>query len=67
METLRRSRNTTTVVTANGEEQTNGEAQVYVHDLDHIVTVQMLDDTPAVLSLEKLSEAHGYSYEWANG
>ena len=29
METLRRSRNTTVVVTANGEVQTNEEAQVY--------------------------------------
>ena len=35
----------TTVVTANGEVQTNEEAQVYVHDLDLFVTVQILDDT----------------------
>ena len=39
METLRRSRNTTTVLTAIGEVQTNEEAQVYVHDLDFFVTV----------------------------
>ena len=51
METLRRSRNTTTVVTASGEVQTNEEAQVF--DLDLFVTVQILDDTPAVLSLGK--------------
>ena len=50
-ETLRRSRNPTTLVTANGEVQTNEEAQVYVHDLDLFVTVQILDDTPAFLSL----------------
>ena len=43
METLRRSRNRTTVVKANGEVQTNEEAQVYVHDLDLFVTVQILD------------------------
>ena len=49
MGTLRRSRNPTTVVTANGEVQTNEEAQVYVHDLDLFVTVQLLDETPAVL------------------
>ena len=57
----------TTVVTANGEVQTNEEAQVYVHDLDLLVTVQILDDTPAVLSLGKLCEEHGYTYEWASG
>ena len=57
----------TTVVTANGEVQTNEEAQVYVHDLDLFVTVQILDDTLAVLSLSKLCEEHGCSYEWASG
>ena len=57
----------TTVVTANGEGQTNEEAQVYVHDLDLLVTVQILDDTPAVLSLGKLCEDHRYSFEWVSG
>ena len=66
-ETLRRSRNPTTVVTANGEVQTNEEAQVYVYDLDLFVTVQILDETPAVLSLGKLCEEHGYTCEWASG
>ena len=65
LETLRRSR-TTTVVTATGEVQTNGEAQVYVHDLDLFVTVLLLEDTPAFLSLGKLCEDHGYSHEWNN-
>ena len=60
METLRRSRSPTTVVTANGEVQTNEEAQVYVHDLDLFVTVQILEDTPAVLSLGTFCEDHGY-------
>ena len=62
-ETLWRSRNPTTVVTASGEVQTNEEAQVYVHDLDLFVTVQILDDTPAVLPLGKLCEEHGYTDE----
>ena len=44
METLRRSRITTTVATASGEVQTSGEAQVYIHDLDLFVTVQLLED-----------------------
>ena len=64
METLRRSRAPTTVVTANGEVQTNEEAQVYVRDLDMFVTVQLLDETPAVLSLGRLCSEHGCSYEW---
>ena len=63
LETLRRSRTSTTVVTANGEVQTNEEAQVYVYDLDLFVTVQLLEDTPAVLSLGKLCEEHGYTCE----
>ena len=39
LETLKRSRTPTTVVTANGEVQMNEEAQVYVHDLHIFVTV----------------------------
>ena len=50
MDTLRRSRTPTTAMTANGEVQTNEEAQVHVQDLDMFVTVQLLDETPAVLS-----------------
>ena len=46
---------------------TNEEAQVYVHDLDLFVTVQILEETPAVRSLGKLCSEHGYSYEWKNG
>ena len=55
------------MVTGDGEMQTNEEGQVYVHDLDLFVTVQILDDTPAVLSLGKLCEEHGYNDEWASG
>ena len=55
------------VTTANGEVQTFEEAQVYVHDLGLLVTVQLLDDTPAVLSLGKLCEDHGYSHERVSG
>ena len=67
LDTLRRSRNPTTVVTANGEVQTSEEAQVYVHELGLFVTVQLLEDTPAVLSLGKLCEEHGYSNEGVSG
>ena len=65
VETLRRSRNTITMVTANGEVQTNEEAQYTFIDL--FVTVQILDDTSADLSLGKRCEEHGYSHEWASG
>ena len=41
------------VVTANEEVQTNEEAQVHVHDLDLFVTVQLLEEKPAVLLLGK--------------
>ena len=61
LETLRRSRNPTTVVIASGEVQTNEEAQVYVHDLGLFVTVHLLEDTRAVVSLGKLCEEHGYN------
>ena len=64
LDTLRRSRNPTTVVTANGEVETNEDAQVYVHDPSLFVRVQLLDETPAVLPLGKFCSEHGYSYEW---
>ena len=59
--------NPTTVLTANGEVQTNEEATLYVKELDLFVTVMLLEDTPAVLSLGKLCEDHGYSYHWTSG
>ena len=49
LDSLRRSRNPTVVLTANGEMHTNEEAQVFVHDLNLCVTVQLLDETPTVL------------------
>ena len=67
LETLQRSINPTTGITANGEVQTNEEAQENVHGLELFVTDQILEDTPAVLSLGKLCEEHGYSNEWASG
>ena len=55
------------VLTADGEVHTNEEAQVYVHDQNLFVTVQLLEETLAVLSLGKLCSEHGCSYEWKNG
>ena len=52
LDTLRASRTLATVITANGEVQTNEEATVYVYDLDLFVTVQIIEGTlAAVLSL----------------
>ena len=65
--TVKRSRNPTAVLTANGEVHTYEEAQVFVHDLNQFVRVQLLEETPAILSLGKLCKNHGYSYEWVSG
>ena len=67
LETMRTSRSPTTVMTANGEVQTREEATVYVKELDLFVTVMFLEETPAVLSLGKLCEDHGYTYHWTSG
>ena len=66
-DTHRKSINPATVITAIGEVPSSEEAQVYVHDRELFVTVQILDDTSAVLSLGKLCEEHGCTYEWASG
>ena len=61
LESMRTSRSPTTVMTANGEVQTREEATVYVKQLDLIVKVMLLEETPLVLSLGKLCEDHGFS------
>ena len=67
MDTLREVQTPATVLIANGKVQTNEEAQVHVQDLDLFVTVQLFEETPAVLSLGKLCSEHRCSYEWENG
>ena len=67
MDTLTKSCSPTIVITANGEVQTHEEGIVYVKELDKILTMKVLDNTPAVLSLGKLCDENGYSYEWVNG
>ena len=67
MDTLTKSCSPTIVITANGEVQTHEEASVYVEELDIFLTMKVLENTPAVLSLGKLCDEHGYSYEWING
>ena len=67
MDTLTKSCGPTIVITANGEVQTQEEAIVYVKELDIFLTMKVLQNTPAVLSLGKLCDENGYSYEWING
>ena len=67
MDTLTKSCSPTIDITANGEVQTHEEAIVYVKELDIFLTMKVLDNTPAVLSLGKLCDENGYSYEWING
>ena len=66
LETVRVSKSPTTVVTANGEVLTKEETTVNVRELDLSVTVMLLEDTPAVLSLGKLCEDHGCNYHWTS-
>ena len=54
MDTLTKSCSPTIVITATGEVQTHEEAIVYVKELDFFLTMKVLDNTPAVLSLGKL-------------
>ena len=67
MDTLTKSCSPTIVTTASGEVQTHEEAAVYVKELDIFLTMKVLENTPAVLSLGKLCDENGYSYEWING
>ena len=47
--------------------QTHEEATVYVKELEKFLTLKVLENTPAALSLGKLCDENGYSYEWING
>ena len=67
MDTLTKSCSPTIVITANGEVQTHEEATVYVKELDIFLTMKVLENTPAIVSLGKLCDENGYSYEWING
>ena len=67
MDTLTKPCSPTIVITANGEVQTHEEATVIVNELDIFLTMKVLENTPAVLSLGKLCDENGYSYEWING
>ena len=48
----------------NGDVETREEATENVKQVDLFVKVMLLEETPAVLSLGKLCEDHGYTYHW---
>ena len=56
MDTLTKSCRPTIVIKANGEVQTHEEATGYVEELGIFLTMKVLEDTPAVLSLGKLCD-----------
>ena len=62
MDTVKKVRSRTVVLTANGKVHTREELQVFVHYLNLFVTLQqLLEETPAVLSIGKIGEDHGYT------
>ena len=67
MDTLTKSCSLTIVTPANGEVQTHEEATVKVKELEKFLTVKVLENTPAELSLGNLCDENGYSIEWING
>ena len=62
LDTFRRCITPIVVLIVSREVRTQEEAQLSVHDLNLIVTVKLHEGAPAVLSLGKLCEDHGYSY-----
>ena len=62
MDTLTKSCSPTIVITASGEVQTHEEATAYVKELDIFLTMKVLENTPAVLSLGKLFDENGRFY-----
>ena len=66
MDTLTKSCSPTKVITANGEVQTHEEATIYVKELFFSWLWKSSKTPPAVLSLGKLCDENGYSYEWIN-
>ena len=61
LETVTTSRSPTTVITANGEVQTHEEATHFLSlNWTKFLTMKVLEYTPAVLSLRKLCDEHGY-------
>ena len=64
---IRKSKESCTTNTANGSTTAREEAAVNVTDFAMLIAVQLLEDSPVVLSLGKLCEEKTYSDEWKEG
>ena len=65
-DTITISQDPNTIITATGTIRKTEQAVVYVHDLDTLVTVQLLR-FPAVLSLGKTTRRSGYACQLQEG
>ena len=63
-DTIIKSTEPTVIMTVNGKAESTEEAVVHVHDMDVFVTMMLLEDSPAVISLGVECEEMGFSYEW---
>ena len=63
-QTVRKSGDIAVIMTANGMSGSTQEAAVYINDLVVYVTVMLLEDSPAVLSLGLLCEEMGVDERW---
>ena len=64
---IRKSKDSSVIVTASGTTHTTEEATICVFELDMFVQVQVLKESPAALSQWNLFEENGYSCEWHPG
>ena len=66
---IRRSREAALTTTASGKAESTKKKKrtAYVNDLDVVVTMMLLEDSPAVVSLGLLCEEMVYSFEWKTG
>ena len=64
-ETNRKSKESCTILTANGTITAKEETTVYVNDLDMLITIQVNDNSALVHSLGKnTAKTFGHSYKW---
>ena len=66
-ETVRKSKDSSVIMTAYGTTHTTEEAAGYVYDLDMCIEVQLLKEPTAVLSLGQMCEVNGPSSEGRPG
>ena len=65
--TSENQKNRTVITTVSGKAESTEEATVFVNDLDVFVTMVLLEDALALLSLGLLCAEIGYAHEWTFG